>query len=57
MLPRQLGSIFGSILDVGTIEPETSLDVNGGADENATDQAVRPPVFELSQLMITCCWV
>jgi len=36
MLPRQLGSIFGSILDVGTIEPETSLDVNGGADENAT---------------------
>lgn len=36
MLPRQLGSIFGSILDVGTIEPESGLDIDGRADEDAT---------------------
>jgi len=36
MLPRQLRSIFGSVLDVGTIEPKSSVDVDGRADEDTT---------------------
>lgn len=36
MLPRQLGSVFGSVLDVGAVEPQASLDVDGRADEDTT---------------------
>jgi len=36
MLPRQFSSIFSSVLNVGTIEPETSFDVDGRADKDAT---------------------
>jgi len=36
MLPSQLSGIFGSVFDVGAIEPEAGFNVDGRADQDAT---------------------